>query len=161
MEAIQKIKQKPTEAFKNKKKAEINIQFLLGNEFKSTFEEILQKEELPSESQNPNLQVFKQENFLKGMKLPINYYEICKSLHLEGYPVMMKPHDLHLVYPWLLQIKDINLHIPKITTEIIFENFGLYKYFRKNEKSLYFNTVLPIFTKKDEAFSKIIFSDLF
>ena len=159
-EAIKMITQKKRQFFKNKKNIKLsNMIFIESKKLKTKFISIYDNNNiLALESENKNLSVLLQNNFLDSFRYFSNPYELCRSFPLYGLNTHIRKNDIIEIFPWSLKIKFLLLESSSYLD--ILKNYGnLIHYSGKNK--YYINSVLPLFSKKDADFKTIINSDFY
>lgn len=159
-EAIKMITQKKKQFFKNSKKIKLsNMIFIQSKKIKIDFNNIYNANKiLEKKSDNKNLSILIEKNFLDSFRYFSNPYELCRSFPLYGLNTHIRKNEIIEIFPWSLKIKFLLLGSSSYLD--ILKNYGnLIHVSRKNK--YYINSVLPLFNKKDSDFKPIINSDFY
>lgn len=122
----------------------------------------------PESSQLPSIitlqnqkDVFLEPDFVTGLKMCTNQYDLVETLPLIGQAIKIKRIDGSMINPYLITVEDMPRHHQVIDTLSLLSNQWELKLSKGNNEFEVVNAVLPLFDEKDQDLKPFITSKIY
>lgn len=106
-------------------------------------------------------EVFQEPDFLEGLRLCKNQYDLVQSFPIVGYSLKVKRYDGSMINPWKVRVLQLAKTHNSIDSVYLANNSNKYELSVGDGKVEEINAVLPLFSEDDVEMSALFNTRLF